>query len=102
MIPSEQSAMKEAQMGFWQSHLFIYFYWNIVDLQCYVSFCYIAKWFRYIYKSLYKYIYILLHYGLFQDIKYLSQSLSSKAMSSILQWANLKWVAMKTEDTRKL
>ena len=55
---------------------------RIVDLQCYVSFWYIAKQFSFIYSVIhkYKYIYIyiyilfhiLFHYGLLQDIEYSS------------------------------
>ena len=45
--------------------LFIYFYWNIVDLQCCVSFWYTVKWFISIY--VYIYFHILFHYSLLQD-----------------------------------
>ena len=53
--------------------LFILFYWSIVDLQCCVNFCYIAKWSSYIY--IYVYIcnlHILFHDGLSQDTEHSS------------------------------
>ena len=46
------------------------FYWRIVDLQCSVSFCCLAKWFSYTYT--YILFHILFHDGLSQDIEYSS------------------------------
>ena len=58
--------------------LFLFFYWNIVDLQCCVGFRYTAKWFSFIYIYIYiyifRYIYILFQilfpYRLLQNIEY--------------------------------
>ena len=86
-----------SSMGALKSCFFLikkFFYWCIVDLQCCVSFWYIAKWFRYIYIYIYiythtcMYVYIciwiyiyiyiyvlfqiLFHYRLLQDIEYSS------------------------------
>ena len=44
------------------------FYWSIGDLQCYVNFCFRAKWFSYTY--IYILFNILFHYTLSQDIEY--------------------------------
>ena len=46
--------------------VFIYFYCNIVDLQCYANLCCTAKWLSY------THVYILFHYGLSQEIGYSS------------------------------
>ena len=43
----------------------VFFYWTVVDLQCFVSFGSTAKWF-----SAYIHTHILLHYSLLQDIDY--------------------------------
>ena len=50
------------------------FYWNIVDLQCCVSFRCSFKWFSctYMYKYIYSSFYILFHYRLLQNIEYRS------------------------------
>ena len=47
--------------------------WSVVDSQCGVNFCCTAKWFSYMYVCMYIYFfYILFHYGLSQDIEYIS------------------------------
>ena len=53
------------------------FFWNIVDLQCYISFRYTEKWLSYTYMCIYIYIYTFFFYFLFhnrllQDIEYSS------------------------------
>ena len=43
------------------------FYWSIVDLQCHVSFCCIAKWFSYTYISFFSYpfpLWFIIGYGI--------------------------------------
>ena len=45
------------------------FFLSIVDLQCCINFCCIAKWFSYTYINIFK---ILFHDGLSQDIEYSS------------------------------
>ena len=47
----------------------IIFYWSIVDIQCYVNFCYTERWFSCIYThSLF--LYLLFLYGWSWDIDY--------------------------------
>ena len=43
--------------GTFMEQKFLFFYWNIVDLQCCVSFKFILKWFLYIYTHIHIYIY---------------------------------------------
>jgi len=45
-------------------------YWHLVDLQCCVNFCCIAKWVHYTYICIL--FHILFHYGLSQNIEYSS------------------------------
>ena len=63
------------QAGYFFSNAFSYFlkmlfYSSIVNLQCCINFCCIAKWFSYTYA--YILFHILFHYGLSQDIVYSS------------------------------
>ena len=51
-----------------EDDLYFLFYWNIVDLQCCVTFSYTAKWLSYIYICIL--LHILFHYSLLQDIEY--------------------------------
>ena len=50
--------------------LFFFFYWSIVDLQCCVNFCCIAKWVTY--TNIYIPFHTLFHDGLSQDSEYSS------------------------------
>ena len=52
------SKLKLRHLFFWNRN----FYWSIVDLQCWINFCYIAKWLNY--THLYILFYIVFHYGL--------------------------------------
>ena len=70
--------------GCWKAHklknwsFFFFFNWSIVDLQCYVSFWYTAKWFSCVYIFIYIHIYIYILFqilfpcGVLQDIDYSS------------------------------
>ena len=55
-----------------QCRHYLKFYWSTVDLQCYVNFCHIAKWFSYIHYIIL--FHILFHHGLSQDAEYNSLS----------------------------
>ena len=46
----------------------IYFYWNIVNLQCCVNFYHTAKWFSYMYVCVCVSIYIYIHIYIFFSI----------------------------------
>ena len=67
---------RNSQKAFFFFKNFNLFYWNTVDLQCCVNFCYTAKWQLYIYIYIYRFIYSLFHiifsYSLPQDIEYSS------------------------------
>ena len=64
-------------------HLQFFFNWNIVDIQCYVSF-----WFSGKVIVLYRYVYlsfnIVFHYGLLQGIEYSSLCYTVELCLSIL------------------
>ena len=46
----------------------INFYWSIVDLQCRVSFCFVAKWISYIYVCVYTHTHITTVFRFFSHI----------------------------------
>ena len=67
-LPPEKAVISEAawlHLTSWSFVLLLflfYFYWLIVDLQCFAHYCFTAKWFSYTY--IYILFYILFHYGL--------------------------------------